>query len=123
MRPGAARSRRSCCSRGPESRCSAPSAATAGRGRRPRRRVRIFARRREEVGSGRQVGPGVWTPAFAGGHAPRSEEHTSELQSLMRISYDVFCLKKKRILKLPSRACETNTKHNRKTIVKTIQKL
>src|SRR3546814_6175235 len=25
----------------------------------------------------------------------RSEEHTSELQSLMRISYDVFCLKKK----------------------------
>src|SRR3546814_9774041 len=28
-----------------------------------------------------------------GGH--RSEEHTSELQSLMRISYSVFCLKKK----------------------------
>src|SRR3546814_7633248 len=27
--------------------------------------------------------------------ADRSEEHTSELQSLMRISYDVFCLKKK----------------------------
>src|SRR3546814_1463529 len=27
--------------------------------------------------------------------ATRSEEHTSELQSLMRISYDVFCLKKK----------------------------
>src|SRR3546814_7799525 len=26
---------------------------------------------------------------------PRSEEHTSELQSLMRISYDYFCLKKK----------------------------
>src|SRR3546814_1358513 len=29
----------------------------------------------------------------------RSEEHTSELQSLMRISYAVFCLKKKRIQK------------------------
>src|SRR3546814_3597678 len=29
-------------------------------------------------------------------HAQRSEEHTSELQSLMRISYAVFCLKKKR---------------------------
>src|SRR3546814_3059172 len=29
--------------------------------------------------------------------APRSEEHTSELQSLMRISYAVFCLKKKKI--------------------------
>src|SRR3546814_5771939 len=28
-------------------------------------------------------------------HAGRSEEHTSELQSLMRISYAVFCLKKK----------------------------
>src|SRR3546814_8445206 len=27
-------------------------------------------------------------------HHPRSEEHTSELQSLMRISYAVFCLKK-----------------------------
>src|SRR3546814_5164737 len=27
-------------------------------------------------------------------HEPRSEEHTSELQSLMRISYAVFCLKK-----------------------------
>src|SRR3546814_5356550 len=29
--------------------------------------------------------------------APRSEEHTSELQSLMRISYAVFCLKKKKL--------------------------
>src|SRR3546814_8632217 len=32
----------------------------------------------------------------AGGSASRSEEHTSELQSLMRISYAVFCLKKKK---------------------------
>src|SRR3546814_6334368 len=30
------------------------------------------------------------------GNAVRSEEHTSELQSLMRISYAVFCLKKKK---------------------------
>src|SRR3546814_10863531 len=29
---------------------------------------------------------------------PRSEEHTSELQSLMRISYAVFCLKKKKVI-------------------------
>src|SRR3546814_10487727 len=29
-------------------------------------------------------------------HIERSEEHTSELQSLMRISYAVFCLKKKK---------------------------
>src|SRR3546814_7652265 len=32
----------------------------------------------------------------AAGAFPRSEEHTSELQSLMRISYAVFCLKKKK---------------------------
>src|SRR3546814_2383104 len=32
------------------------------------------------------------------GVAHRSEEHTSELQSLMRISYAVFCLKKKKLL-------------------------
>src|SRR3546814_3092213 len=30
------------------------------------------------------------------GHTGRSEEHTSELQSLMRISYAVFCLKKQK---------------------------
>src|SRR3546814_10909690 len=40
------------------------------------------------------AGPGrdVVAPGLAG---VRSEEHTSELQSLMRISYAVFCLKKK----------------------------
>src|SRR3546814_9370278 len=36
----------------------------------------------------------------------RSEEHTSELQSLMRISYAVLCLKKKNIIQ------QTNTYHN-----------
>src|SRR3546814_1976650 len=42
---------------------------------------------------------GLTVPAAEGspsGRRPRSEEHTSELQSLMRISYAVFCLKKKR---------------------------
>src|SRR3546814_3498435 len=34
-------------------------------------------------------------PYFKPGKEMRSEEHTSELQSLMRISYAVFCLKKK----------------------------
>src|SRR3546814_15709533 len=34
----------------------------------------------------------------AGARAQRSEEHTSELQSLMRISYAVFCLNKKKHL-------------------------
>src|SRR3546814_3034291 len=38
----------------------------------------------------------TWVPpAGAGAGIARSEEHTSELQSLMRISYAVFCLKKK----------------------------
>src|SRR3546814_5407249 len=35
----------------------------------------------------------TWTKGFDG-QRKRSEEHTSELQSLMRISYAVFCLKK-----------------------------
>src|SRR3546814_1543680 len=35
-------------------------------------------------------------PAIGVDHPDRSEEHTSELQSLMRISYAVFCLKKKK---------------------------
>src|SRR3546814_10253879 len=42
------------------------------------------------------VGQALITNAMlGGGMAFRSEEHTSELQSLMRISYAVFCLKKK----------------------------
>src|SRR3546814_3786245 len=36
------------------------------------------------------------TPAGSPNPPQRSEEHTSELQSLMRISYAVFCLKKKK---------------------------
>src|SRR3546814_3993654 len=42
----------------------------------------------------------AWLLAGCGmvdGSRDRSEEHTSELQSLMRISYAVFCLKKKKI--------------------------
>src|SRR3546814_9953017 len=35
-------------------------------------------------------------PVAGGNECLRSEEHTSELQSLMRISYAVFCLKKKK---------------------------
>src|SRR3546814_9695323 len=43
---------------------------------------------------------GAWRTAESGSMqvvSGRSEEHTSELQSLMRISYAVFCLKKKNI--------------------------
>src|SRR3546814_5451545 len=41
----------------------------------------------------------------------RSEEHTSELQSLMRISYAVFCLKKKKI-KTKQTNNKTKTSHS-----------
>src|SRR3546814_10116104 len=44
----------------------------------------------------RGVGLGHRAVAARVGRAARSEEHTSELQSLMRISYAVFCLKKKK---------------------------
>src|SRR3546814_1008703 len=45
------------------------------------------------------AGAGNTTALFRGIEAAkaRSEEHTSELQSLMRISYAVFCLKKKKM--------------------------
>src|SRR3546814_4422497 len=42
-------------------------------------------------GESRTIGLTLTVPIFSG----RSEEHTSELQSLMRSSYAVFCLKKK----------------------------
>src|SRR3546814_7445983 len=42
----------------------------------------------------RSVRPGAGEITPAARRASRSEEHTSELQSLMRISYAVFCLKK-----------------------------
>src|SRR3546814_6553024 len=41
---------------------------------------------------------------------PRSEEHTSELQSLMRISYAVFCLKKKITTIKPEKYTQTTHK-------------
>src|SRR3546814_2969147 len=43
----------------------------------------------------REIGAGVGIVVAPQGGFGRSEEHTSELQSLMRISYAVFCLKKK----------------------------
>src|SRR3546814_9428714 len=50
--------------------------------------------------AGQRLGPGQGGPLAVGiERALRSEEHTSELQSLMRISYAVFCLKKKPTLR------------------------
>src|SRR3546814_4454771 len=45
----------------------------------------------------------------------RSEEHTSELQSLMRISYDVFCLRKKTIQPCKKRNTPTNQEYHKST--------
>src|SRR3546814_15999828 len=47
------------------------------------------------IGQVRATPPCFVPPQFCA-HGGRSEEHTSELQSLMRISYAVFCLKKKK---------------------------
>src|SRR3546814_3101940 len=49
-------------------------------------------------------------PRLVEGFDERSEEHTSELQSLMRISYAVFCLKKKKI----KQTNELSVKHQTK---------
>src|SRR3546814_7663262 len=49
--------------------------------------------------------------------AERSEEHTSELQSLMRISYAVFCLKKKKQKKTHHKDRYTNSSETTKTII------
>src|SRR3546814_6021635 len=59
-------------------------------------------------GSGKTV-----TESWLAMMAMRSEEHTSELQSLMRISYAVFCLKKKQICK--------QTKTHTKTITVSVK--
>src|SRR3546814_5863492 len=47
----------------------------------------------ERIMNGVAVPAGELLPQGFFGTTPRSEEHTSELQSLMRISYAVFCLK------------------------------
>src|SRR3546814_5241412 len=59
------------------------------------------ARRKGHEGLRRPEGSATFFPSGSDVPAPlrdrpRSEEHTSELQSLLRISYAVFCLKKKK---------------------------
>src|SRR3546814_10221211 len=76
----------------------------------PTRRSKLGSRRSRAISS-RQLLQQGWLPSFVNRTAwsaplqgwpwqchalRRSEEHTSELQSLMRISYAVFCLKKKK---------------------------
>src|SRR3546814_6900096 len=69
------------------------------------RRPDGFARRRDRVGDGVRV------VAVAG--RDRSEEQTSELQSIMRNSYAVYCLKKKMTENLHNNIIELNTKQKK----------
>src|SRR3546814_3931067 len=82
------------------SRCPAPTPITHGHGVwRPRRHHRAGDRRcpgRSAASATRQPRPWPRVAVVEGTADRRSEEHTSELQSLMRISYAVFCLKKKK---------------------------
>src|SRR3546814_6623081 len=74
--------------------CGARRACVAG-DRRPAHRHRHRAGRRDD--GGRTEAARAATIRSSPASRPRrSEEHTSELQSLMRISYAVFCLKKKK---------------------------
>src|SRR3546814_3671457 len=68
-----------------------PSARAARSAPLPRR-----PERRTEPGRSAACGGGSRLSRRDRFHRWRSEEHTSELQSLMRISYAVFCLKKKK---------------------------
>src|SRR3546814_9859468 len=77
----------------------------AGEWRQFRAPARTIGRRpRRGAGAGAAgVGRGAAGRYRAGhAHRPRSEEHKSELQSLMRISYAVLCLKKKHINMKPN---------------------
>src|SRR3546814_1429050 len=58
------------------------------------------------------VGGGTTTRFQYDGIDLRSEEHTSELQSLMRISYAVFCLKKQKHSQLTNQRYLQNNSHN-----------
>src|SRR3546814_7421940 len=61
---------------------------------------------------------------FEVGPKPRSEEHTSELQSLMRISYAVFCLKKKKTKQtISSRHSTITLKQKHSKTLKTLHKI
>src|SRR3546814_10359271 len=61
----------------------------------------VVGRLRQQHQGGIRVAALQRYAAFEQARPRRSEEHTSELQSLMRISYAVFCLKKKKKTKEP----------------------
>src|SRR3546814_1142647 len=77
------------------------------RNARPRVLFPIFFRKLDVFGQVDQFGL-IWESRFFERRMGcRSEEHTSELQSLMRISYAVFCLKKKKTKDQKTRSPKT----------------
>src|SRR3546814_3136911 len=74
---------------------AAPRSRLTARDGTARRSTGRGARRRRTAGRARRSPPSRSSRAPHNRARSRSEEHTSELQSLMRISYAVFCLKKK----------------------------
>src|SRR3546814_7255186 len=93
-------------------------------GGRPRRRLQRGFQRRVDMmravaggsglgavgGSQGKCGENEGKVAAHVNSAPRSEEHTSELQSLMRISYAAFCLNKKTLTTLTTRPAQSSKK-------------
>src|SRR3546814_7802552 len=73
-------------------------------------RLGVARRRLREMLFGRNV---LERDALALLH--RSEEHTSELQSLMRISYAVFCLKKKKTITMKTKNSKSVDQHLKTT--------
>src|SRR3546814_10012255 len=71
--------------------------------------IRIGMEKLDDHGNGSRLGLVIQNPLA------RSEEHTSELQSLMRISYAVFCLKQKKQ--------NTNKRQNNKHTIYAIHSL
>src|SRR3546814_2824558 len=88
--PSASSSAGTACSEGSDAKAPTTATRTSSSG------SRASAKRARSEGGAREerIARRFWA-----GVAARSEEHTSELQSLMRISYAVFCLKKKKTKK------------------------
>src|SRR3546814_1376572 len=85
------------------------SGPIAGNGRIRARLVGAYTDNRQQVRFQHDKSPALY------GIVERSEEHTSELQSLMRISYAVFCLKKKYLQNIQRHLMLHNIKNIRNT--------
>src|SRR3546814_4160070 len=84
------------------------------------RRIVDLEEKLEQVPISRLVGVEDDLDRLSVGAMIRSEEHTSELQSLMRISYAVFCLKKKKKqINIQSKIMKNETQTSGKDYIKT----